>query len=54
MNDFDKFDKEFDKHFKRSTKLIGFLFVVQAVIALIVLSGIGYIAYLILKHFGIL
>ncbi|GKV69820.1 hypothetical protein NCCP2716_23180 [Sporosarcina sp. NCCP-2716] len=45
---------DFDKHFKRTGKLIGFIFIAQAVMALAILSGITYVAYLLLKHFGIL
>lgn len=53
MNRLRDFDKEFNKQTKRAGCLVVFAFMFNAIVSLGVLGGIGYVAYLVLKHFGI-
>jgi thiosulfate reductase cytochrome b subunit len=45
---------EFDKDFERMQKFAYIAFAINVLIALAVLSGIAFVVYKILSHFGIL
>jgi len=50
----DDFDKQFDKQFARTQKLVGCGFVFNAVFALLILGGVGWLVYVLLAHFGVI
>lgn len=45
--------KNFDRDFKRVGRAVGFVFIFNILLSLAVLSGIAWVAYVLLKHFGI-
>ncbi|MEQ6353972.1 hypothetical protein ABNX05_05030 [Lysinibacillus sp. M3] len=45
---------DFDRNFKRASRAIGVIFVVNILISLTVLGGFGWLVYVLLKHFGII
>jgi nitrate reductase NapE component len=45
--------KDFDKEFKRAGRLMGIVFLLNVIITVAVLGGIGWLVYVLLNHFGI-
>jgi hypothetical protein len=50
MNNFDNFNKRFDSQFR----FFKVMMVVTTIISLAVLAGIGFVAYKLLVHFGVI
>lgn len=52
--DWNKFDADFDRNFKRTQRLAIGAVIFNALLVLAVLGGIGFVAYKVLVHFGII
>ena len=53
MRDFDNFGKDFRKEHKSIMRFSLAVIVVALILKLAVLAGVGYVVYLLLRHFGI-
>ena len=49
----DNFDREFNRQFKRTGRIVWVMFTVNVLITIAVLGAIGWAGYALLKHFGI-
>ncbi|MGE8037258.1 hypothetical protein [Lysinibacillus sp. NPDC093692] len=45
---------DFDRNFKRTSRMVGVVFAVSIIISAAVLGGFGWLVYVLLKHFGII
>ncbi|MBM0064769.1 hypothetical protein [Alkalicoccobacillus gibsonii] len=54
MNDFDKFEKDFDKTFKRTTGVVVGVIIFNCLLGIGVLGGLGFAGYKILQYFGVM
>ena len=53
MRDFDDFENDFYKEHKSIMQFSWAAIVVALILKLAVLAGVGYVVYLLLRHFGI-
>lgn len=44
----------FERNFKRTSHMVWVFFVINMVIAVVFLGGLGWLIYVLLKHFGII
>lgn len=44
----------FEQNFKRTSRMVWVFFVINMVIAVVFLGGLGWLIYVLLKHFGII
>lgn len=45
---------DFERNFKRTSRMVWVVFVINMVIAMVFLGGLGWLVYVLLKHFGII